>query len=77
MRAWGPSLTQACSKGSRRACSCLPAPNPCAAPTSDLSSCPACSYGTASIAAPELLSEGRLTKASDVYGAGAVMPCTL
>ena len=30
--------------------------------------CPSCSYGTASIAAPELLSEGRLTKASDIYG---------
>ena len=28
----------------------------------------ACSYGTASIAAPELLLEGRLTKSSDIYG---------
>lgn len=33
------------------------------------------SYGTASIAAPELLSEGRLTKASDIYGKCSLLGC--
>ncbi len=42
-----------------------------------LRSCPARplvqSYGTACYAAPELLSQGKLTKAADIYSLGVIM----